>query len=337
MSETLDSAAHTLAELAAEIDSIDLSHIKPWDQFALMDEPAAKAWRQAQERTLSLGKLINELSLKVDHSSTYDGERLFTCPIGNTDAYIDPEKGEVWCECGDQSHTGDDVEWALRYQAEALPRKCSERGSEYGHLQTCLTHKRWIKASDQVADVITKKFAPADVGGQQKVTCGFGHTHMEPRCGLCQKLADEARKGSRRPEATEKWGRVDLNALPETLPPSVGQVSAEVFLFTRGRRYVVYGEAETGKTQLGVITCCQEIAKGKAVIILNGEMAAEDLRDWVMMNSPNPADVEEGLLIYPSSGLLDLEKRGQILADLAASGRELTARPEESLGCGLDT
>jgi len=121
------------------------------------------------------------------------------------------------------------------------------------------------------------------------------------------------------------WGRVDLLNKPKPKPPSVGKVSEGVYLFIRGRRHVLYGEGETGKSWGGFITAAQEAANGNAAIIINGEMSEEDVASWLLdVLEVDPTDVVEGLFVYPSDGLLTLEQRKVILEDLAASGRELT-------------
>ena len=129
------------------------------------------------------------------------------------------------------------------------------------------------------------------------------------------------------PSDSPPWGRVDLRTVGLPSPPTVGRIAAERYLFRRGRRHTVYGESETGKSRLCYCAAVREIKAGNAVVILNGEMDDEDAKDWLLTSESEPFDlseIEDGLFLYPSAGLLDEQQRATILADVAASGRPLT-------------
>lgn len=122
------------------------------------------------------------------------------------------------------------------------------------------------------------------------------------------------------------WGRVAVLDAGSPTPPTIGRVSAGVHLFTRGRRHSIYGDPEAGKSRLGYLTSVQEITSGHAVVVLNGEMEDEDVKDWLMTCEPAPSeeDITDGLFVYPTDGLLTETQRRKILDDVAASGRMLT-------------
>lgn len=131
---------------------------------------------------------------------------------------------------------------------------------------------------------------------------------------------------TQRTSVRRRWGRVDvLNAGPPS-PPTIGCVSEGVYLLTRGRRHNVYGHSETGKSRFGYLIAGQEVAAGHAVVILNGEMEDEDVLDWLRTCDPSPGsdDIEAGLFVYPTDGLLTEEQRRIVLTEVAASGRVLT-------------
>lgn len=127
-------------------------------------------------------------------------------------------------------------------------------------------------------------------------------------------------------ERSMSWGRIDLLNVPAPQPATVGEVAEGKCLFHRGRRHVLYGDGETGKSWVGYIVAGQEVSRGMAAVVLNGEMADEDVADWVRNCDPSPGeeDVGQGLFVYPAAGLLDVEQRRTILSDISASGRELS-------------
>jgi hypothetical protein len=151
--------------IQAEIDAdwAQLDHIERVNQFAYMSPGERASVNGDRDRQHSLDILLTDLSTKVEHSR-HGGQTVFICPIGNTDAHIDPDPGEVWCECGDGSHAEADVEWALRYQAQALPRRCTESVDTYGHLQNCQMHQRWSEAMRKVTHTISERFT-SKLGG----------------------------------------------------------------------------------------------------------------------------------------------------------------------------
>ena len=124
-----------------------------------------------------------DLGLKVEHSRSSDGQLIFICPIGNGDTYIDPGRGEggVWCECSAENHTDADVEWALRYQVQMLPRRCTEGKSEFGHRQHCLKCLAWSEVARRVTDTILERFVPTDCDHSPQCPSGLHHKLLSNR------------------------------------------------------------------------------------------------------------------------------------------------------------
>lgn len=122
------------------------------------------------------------------------------------------------------------------------------------------------------------------------------------------------------------WARLDFSKVRAPEPPSVGQVRDDVYLFTRGRRHSVYGESESGKSRLCYCAAVREAKAGNAVVILNGEMADEDVLDWLVTSEEEPYDaaVLTRVFVYPSAGLLTEPQRKRVLSDLAEAGLTLT-------------
>lgn len=155
--------------------------------------------------------------------------------------------------------------------------------------------------------------------------CTAGPFHDRQGCPTCLYRRDWARQQV--DAVASHWGRLDLSSVEEPSAPSVGHVHDDVFLFTRGRRHNVYGKSETGKSRLCYCSAVREVRAGKAVVILNGEMADEDVLDWLMTSEAEPFEAEEilgGVFVYPSAGLLTDVQRTRILSDVAESGRELS-------------
>jgi hypothetical protein len=82
--------------IQAEIDAdwAQLDHIERVNQFAYMSPGERASVNGDRDRQHSLDILLTDLSTKVEHSR-HGGQTVFICPIGNTDAHIDPDPGEV--------------------------------------------------------------------------------------------------------------------------------------------------------------------------------------------------------------------------------------------------
>lgn len=224
----------------------------------------------------------------------------FDCPVCNADVSFDPETarmehfGDVFTNC---PQTPDEADEAFQRIADA--QRAEMRFREWQEPRTCTRQHEYRFDRLQCPDCLTGRRHAVEV--------------------------DQARqqRESRSDDFTA-WGRVDLLNQPEPEPPSVGEVSEGHCLLTRGKRHVLYGDGETGKTWLGVITACQEAAKGNVAVILSGEMDHLDLAHDVRLSGLSDEDIRDGLLVFPTSGLLDEGQRRDILTEVAATGRELT-------------
>ena len=102
--------------------------------------------------------------------------------------------------------------------------------------------------------------------------------------GCPDALPEEVREAAavREYDDEKPWGRLDLRNIPKPTPPTVGRITGEVYAFTRGRRYNVYGKSETGKSRFCYCLAVREALDGRVAVILNGEMADEDVLDWLL-------------------------------------------------------
>jgi hypothetical protein len=257
-----DKSSPSAIEIQSEIDiEREWVEFDRMNQYALLNEEETASGDRVRRR--SLENLMLDLSSKVEHSQSFDGQPRFTCPIRNGDAYIDLDRGEVFCECVGENHTGDDVEWALLEQVRALPRRCTEPKSEFGHFQYCLKCRTWAKAADKVTRTISDRFdraEPDDVLEVEGILLPRWRFEQVRRERLIFKLGDRAAEddiqAAQLASAPDEWISGDLLYELPSASPIWGPEDAPYS--SAGQGWMICGQDGSGKS-----TMAQQYLKGR--------------------------------------------------------------------------
>jgi hypothetical protein len=278
---------------------------------------------QDHQRRKSLRDLIFTLSQKLDRAhSDRDGRQIFTCPIGNSYAHIDPEDG-ISCECGDGTHTEADVEWSLRYLARVMPQKCPERVNEYSsHLKTCQLHQRWMEALRQATRVITEQFSKVgeeedeavalvvdvpELGTQVKVGMGEMMDRVKTEA-LREKSRDILARNQQRPYAEQWYGRTGAEFDPNKPEPKPHRLKfsrfPERFMLTPGF-HILFGPSGVLKTWLCAEALLQEVREGRVGFFIDYEDIYDEFFRKMHTLGASPAEMARVAYVRPPGPLTD--------------------------------
>jgi hypothetical protein len=291
--------------------------------------------------------------VKVDHASNRDGDEIFVCPIGNGDAYIDPDQGdgEVWCECGAANHTAADVEWALELQARVLPRMCTE-SEDFGHVQTCAKHKRWIKAMDQVTKTISDRFSPSEeeseeepaavvidvpeLGSQVRVFASEVLTRIKMEA-LRETSRDLLARHRQRPYAKQWYGRTGKEFDPAKPEPKPSRLKfsryPELFMLTPGF-HILFGPQSVLKTWICAEALRQEAHEGRVGLFIDYEDTYDDFFRKMHILGASEEERERIVYIRPPGPLTD-DGREYLVRRFEEFGQDPALCVTDSIGQGV--